>query len=423
MPSQWSCYVRKRLRLLHAEENPFASTKTTNSDWQVKNPDAKYAVATDMCSGLPLKALATQAISNNPDQSKSAIDQLREEGPAGLDALMAANSADVKMACSGAHVSDPNWSRIKTAIDAVAMQRDAYASGLYWYTDMAKARAAARASGKPILSLRLLGNLNDEYSCANSRFFRTVLYANQEVSKELREKFILHWQSVRPVPVITIDFGDGRKIRRTITGNSIHYVLTADGKVIDGIPGLYGPKAFLRELSAAETQSKSYADETPAGWHNQQSKRIAADFDADCKRLGLTGSMTDSDWSKIAAFHSGDSALDSGSEALMAAKNPPDAVTAMKLTMSKRFVETPLLRMIRNFQSSIAQDTVRNEYLFHLQIHRWLADPANAALTDDVAALNKRVYAELFLTPDSDPWLGLVPVDTYSALDDDGLCH
>ena len=36
--------------------------------------------------------------------------------------------------------------------------------------------------GKPILSLRLLGKLTDEFSCANSRFFRTVLYPNAEVS-------------------------------------------------------------------------------------------------------------------------------------------------------------------------------------------------------------------------------------------------
>lgn len=31
------------------------------------------------------------------------------------------------------------------------------------------------------------------------------------------------------------------------------------------------------------------------------------------------------------------------------------------------------------------------------------------------------VYAELFLTPKSDPWLGLKPSDAYSALDHDGV--
>ena len=49
----------------------------------------------------------------------------------------------------------------------------------------------------------LLGRLDEELSCANSRFFRTVLYANAEISAHLREHFVLHWQSVRPVPRIS----------------------------------------------------------------------------------------------------------------------------------------------------------------------------------------------------------------------------
>ena len=73
-----------------------------------------------------------------------------------------------------------------------------------------------RANEKQVLgtALRLLGNLDEEYSCANSRFFRTTLYANAEVSRYLHDHFILHWKSVRPVPRITVDFGDGRKIER-----------------------------------------------------------------------------------------------------------------------------------------------------------------------------------------------------------------
>src|SRR3989442_706572 len=73
--------------------------------------------------------------------------------------------------------------------------------------------------------------------------------AIKDVSKFLREIFVLHWKSVRPVPKVTIDFGDGRVVERTITGNSIHYVLDGDGNVIDGIPGLYGPEAFRQQLA------------------------------------------------------------------------------------------------------------------------------------------------------------------------------
>ena len=45
------------------------------------------------------------------------------------------------------------------ALDTVAMQKDAYASHLYWYTDIEEAKRIAKVKNKPILTLRLLGNL------------------------------------------------------------------------------------------------------------------------------------------------------------------------------------------------------------------------------------------------------------------------
>jgi hypothetical protein len=127
---------------------------------------------------------------------------------------------------------DAEWQRISNALDTVAQQKNSYISGLYWYTDLESAKRASAASGKPILSLRLLGKLTDEFSCANSRFFRTVLYPNAEVNTALRDRFVLHWQSVRPVPTVTIDFGDGRKLERTLTGNSIHYILDSQARSV-----------------------------------------------------------------------------------------------------------------------------------------------------------------------------------------------
>ena len=69
---------------------------------------------------------------------------------------------------------EKSWQRLRTALDEVSGQRDCHASRLFWYTDFDQAKAAAKREGKPILSLRLLGKLTDEYSCANSRFFRTT---------------------------------------------------------------------------------------------------------------------------------------------------------------------------------------------------------------------------------------------------------
>jgi hypothetical protein len=96
----------------------------------------------------------------------------------------------------------------------------------------------------------------------------------------------------------------------------------------------------------------------------------------------------------------------------------PDAADAMRLTMSKSFVETPMMRMVRGLKNSIAEDTVRNEYQLHARLHEWFAE---GTAPKNLNSLNKRVYAELFLTPDSDPWLGLAPADVFSALDNGGL--
>jgi hypothetical protein len=321
-----------------------------------------------------LNVLANTAISPDAKQSEPAIAALREAGPAGLDALFAVP------------VNEVSRERWKTAVDAVAKQKDAYASRLYWHTDFEKAKAAAKASGKPILSLRLLGNLDEEFSCANSRFFRTALYANAEVSHYLREHFVLHWKSVRPAPRVTIDFGDGRKLERTITGNSIHYVLNPDGRVIDALPGLYGPKAFLKLLVAAE----QYGGDVRA-FHARQLQRPAS-------------------------FEAEDVRLDAASRALMVTKFPT-AFEAGRVAMSKTMVENPLLRAIQTFERSLAEDTRHNETVLHRRVHEWFVNDE----VGDVDALNERVYAELFLTPSNDPWLGLVEPTVYTALEKGGL--
>src|ERR1044071_382443 len=204
-----------------------------------------------------LNSFARKAASANSSESAEAISRLRAEGAPGLEAFLSEYAAELnyrrlELAETNPQAASLSWQLISTALDQICQQRDCYASELYWHTDLEKAKAAARASGKPILSLRLLGKLDEELSCANSRFFRITLYANEQVSRLLRERFILHWQSVRPVPKVTIDFGDGRKLERTLTGNSIHYVLDSDARPIDALPGLYGPGAFLRELTRAE---------------------------------------------------------------------------------------------------------------------------------------------------------------------------
>jgi hypothetical protein len=136
-------------------------------------------------------------------------------------------------------------------------------------------------------------------------------------------------------------------------------------------------------------------------------------------RAALAASTDDETWAKIAALHAADTRLDASSRAVILSK-AGGAVAANQVTVSKKDIEDPTVRMIRNFERSVAEDTVRNEYLFHGQIHEWFALNQAPASLDE---LNEKVYAQLFLMPRSDPWLGLVPADTYTALPADATPH
>jgi hypothetical protein len=386
------------------------------------------------------------------------LEELRSMGPAGLQVLMTRYADEInRHIANPTAASDEEWQRITAALDTVAQQKNSYISGLYWHTDLESAKRASAATGKPILSLRLLGKLTDEFSCANSRFFRTVLYPNAEVSAMLRERFVLHWQSVRPVPKVTIDFGDGRKLERTLTGNSIHYILDSQARPIEALPGLYGPKAFMRGLAQAETLFKSLAGRNNqernfllTGYFRQQHNRIAAAWTIDVQKIGgqapegfriipganggealmiaplavtkaLTetsilramsfateelGKITDEEaWKKIAQLHSSDAMLDERSISLIKHQIPA-------------WTDQSLPRLLQKFQELIALDTVRNEYLLHSKLYTWLV---RDSVRDDVEKLNEQVYAKLFLTPGSDPWLGLLSTDVYTALDNGGV--
>lgn len=86
-----------------------------------------------------------------------------------------------------------------------------------------------------------------------------MVYANALVASQLRDRVILHWESVRPVPTVTVDFGDGRTLKRTVTGNSIHYLLDAEGRPLDALSRLYGPQAFLTWLDRAVPMARQFA--------------------------------------------------------------------------------------------------------------------------------------------------------------------
>jgi hypothetical protein len=263
--------------------------------------------------------------SSAPDRDAKTIAALRAKGVDGLQQVLREYD----------HAQPAARTALAATVDAVAAQRYATVSRLYWYTDLDAAKAEAQRTNRPILALRMLGRLDEDLSCANSRFFRTALYSNHRVADLLREQFVLVWTSERAVPRVTIDYGDGRILMGTVTGNSIHYVLDADGRVVDALPGLYIPSVFVAELSAARAviQAARGLPQEVAMRHFAQhlQDRQHAISEAATKAFGgEAGAVWDSSQRHLFAIGEATSAL----------------AKAQRATMSKLAVEVPLLAQI-----------------------------------------------------------------------------
>jgi hypothetical protein len=365
-------------------------------------------------------------------------------------------------------------------IDTIAHQKYATVSRLYWYVNIEAAKAAAREEKRPILHLRMLGSLADDLSCANSRLFRATLYANHELSEFLRTRFVLYWSSERPVPRVTIDYGDGRILERTTAGNSAHYVLDEHGNVLDVIPGLYAPAAFRHELenslnlaAAVRDTSDSERARLVSDYHS----RLAASARRDWERFASTPSMSRlrqgltqprNETSLAAAQRATMTkmAIEVRDLRVFAAGLAPEAVRDDQVELwstagqqlygldvmrqvprsGRAMRETPgllddasrtlvvrlhnagsprlltsgeaLSAMIARLEQSIAADTALNQLRLRPQISREIVRE-NGRI--EFSALNSWIYAQVFHTPTEDAWLGLLPRDVFTGLPGDGV--
>jgi hypothetical protein len=278
------------------------------------------------------------------------MQKFRSMGPAGLTAFIRQHG-----------------SFASSALDAVCAQKDAHTTLLYWFTDLDAAIAEARRTKRPILSLRLLGRLDEELSCANSRFFRKSLYLEPAINRALRERFVLHWQSVRPVPTVTIDFGNGKTLTKTLTGNSTHLVLDQSGRPVDALPGLFSAEVFAQLLARSHAMAMAERRHLP-GLHRRELERP-----------------------------------------VMARRAPrPRSFAASMIAPTKHMVEMPVLR---NVSMDVDADTQQNLEL-HAQVHQLFA----AGMEWTIDQLVDWMYRELFLMPPDDPALGLDIPDPFTTL-------
>ena len=347
-------------------------------------------------------------------------------------------------------------------------------SRLFWFTDLDAARAQAKRENKPILSLRLLGNLSDELSCANSRLFRVLLYPNAEINQRLHDDFVLYWSSERPVPVATIDMGDGRVFKRTLTGNSAHYLLSADGTPLDVLPGLYAPTEFAAWLQRGADFARYWraanVDLRPQmlrDWHRGRlvdgaKARNNSDLERTTKEIELALAINLLANGKPAPIYTNaqDASLLTGPKRTMerpilnAMEAPQNALSPEvrrqnykvpllgdipligSLFRSKTIMDSFVIfdaatrerivamqpenesqTLIQTLEQNVRRDTQNNKTNFEPAIDVYFFNVA----APDFVKLNRAIYDKLFRTPASDPWLGLSPSDAFVAIRNGGV--
>ena len=84
-----------------------------------------------------------------------------------------------------------------------------------------------------------------------------MLLSDPDVIRFVNENFVACWQMVRPVPQVTIDFGDGRRLRRTLGGNAGGGAISING--IGSSNGLGGSGRMTSACAKAGAGTRTVA--------------------------------------------------------------------------------------------------------------------------------------------------------------------
>ena len=207
-----------------------------------------------------------------------------------------------------------------------------------------------------------------------------MLFSNDKLAQVVNASYEAAWESVRPVPLVTIDFGNGRKITRTLHGNIATYVCTPTGRVIDVLPGIYTPDVFGQRLALLSVLAKSAPSDAAefSEWMANQHRKPPAPGKRRIRDMSKTLKL---ELPVIAALGAGQPAMPT-SEQVAAALGSDEAVTLWE---------------------TLVEDTRINDGERRLQISGFLRESGPIP----PAAMTKWLYREVLDADIDDPWLGL----------------
>ena len=90
----------------------------------------------------------------------------------------------------------------------------------------------------------------------------------------MEKEAIPAWEMVRPVPHVTIDFGNGKRLVRTVRGNAVMYLVSPEGKVFDAYPGVYTKDDFLPAVRESIAKLAKADAATVAAYHASKARPV-----------------------------------------------------------------------------------------------------------------------------------------------------
>lgn len=222
------------------------------------------------------------------------------------------------------------------------------------------------------------------------------MFSREDVAAFVNGNFEPAWQSVRPAPIVRIDFGNGNALTRTLHGNIATYVCLPDGQVLDILPGVYTPAMYLERLKQCTLLAEYVAlkqDEDRQArikeYHARQAERLAQaqEPDALVERVERGASILAVEKSVKVVLVPAERAKAQQAQQPAPAKEEPPKLDGNELANWKL----------------LAEDTRINESLRRQQIHEILASLGVVR----PAELTKRLYKEVLRTDLDDPYLGL----------------
>ena len=224
-----------------------------------------------------------------------------------------------------------------------------------------------------------------------------MLFSRQDVSDFINRDFEPAWEMVRPVPIIRIEFGDGRVSTRTLHGNVASYVCAADGKVVDVVPGIYTPDVYQTALQAPRNLARESRPLNNAAklarWQNYH--RTA--MDAIRRRMAEAAmrNVREQDFGKMRIERPIDARINFGAGAPATAQAVARPRTAAELANWLPLVtDTQINETERRLQ--IHQHLTNAELVQPEQIKRWLyREVLHADLDDPNLGLGDDFFAHL----------------------------